>query len=102
MLPHYSVFSDTAWTHVPGLRVIRTWLRSRPLIPCEVRAVTRQNSILDRVPMMKGEETHMKDGAGLHWTPQSGEDSTVFQVNRRQKVETPFIVLNLTNVKTKN
>lgn len=50
--------------------------------------------------MMKGEETDMKDRAGLHWAPQSGKDSTVFQVNKRQKVETTFIVLNLTNVIT--
>lgn len=35
--------------------------------------------------MMKGEETHMKDGAGLHWAPQSGKDSTVFQVNQKAK-----------------
>lgn len=50
--------------------------------------------------MMKGEETDMKDRAGLHWAPQSSKGSTVFQVDRRQKVETTFLVLNLTNVKT--
>lgn len=50
--------------------------------------------------MMKGEEAGMKDRAGLHWAPQSSKGSTVFQVNRRQKVETTFLVLNLTNVKT--